>query len=146
MTRVIQLFLVFTFSGKALAIDIYCGDRKSLDRVDILNSAYEAAKVVFLANVEAEHLDGPPHLRWRYSAISPILKGEVAREGYFYLSAEPCKSPDLSENAVFLVFLQDQQEILTSENTLMVVYNRGNAHEGWALEWAKSKVHNNAKQ
>ncbi|WP_143187042.1 hypothetical protein [Microbulbifer donghaiensis] len=142
MIRIIQFLLALSFSGNTFAIDIYCGERKSLDRVDILDSAYEEAKIVLLANVEAEHLDGPPHLRWRYSAISPILKGDITREGYFYPSSEPCKSPDLSEKAVFLVFLQEQQEILTSENTLMVVYNRGKAHEGWALEWAETKAHN----
>ncbi|WP_139304914.1 hypothetical protein [Microbulbifer marinus] len=129
MNRVFQFFLLLMLSGSALAIDIYCNDRKSLDRVDMLDSAYERAKIVFLANVEIEHLDEAPHLRWRYSTISPVLKGEIESEGYLYPSTKVCEAPDLSEKAVFLVFLNNREDVLTSQNTLMVVYNRGSVHE-----------------
>ncbi|MBB3063727.1 hypothetical protein [Microbulbifer rhizosphaerae] len=142
MKHIFRFLFLALFSSKIFAIDFACPDPQQLTSVEKLDIAYRNAEIVFLANVELELIDGTPNIKWRYSVISPVLKGEIKDEGYLFPSSKACETPDVSEEAVFLVFLNSHNDTLKPENTLMVVYNRGQAHEKWALDWVARKAHN----
>src|SRR5690606_18142458 len=106
-----------------------------LNNNTVLEKAYQEAEIVFLANYQLDK--GSYWPRWQYSVITPMLKGEVQPEGYLELNDTGCSYVEGSENGIFLIFWQNENERLTNKNTKIIDINNAKALEEWVLIWAK---------
>ena len=141
MKDIIGVLILF-FTTNVFAISISC-NTDSIEDTEILDSLYDSASYVFLANLEIEYLDKSPTMRWKYSLIQPILKGEINSSGYLYLNDHICSGPGLFEKGIILVFFNDANEKISSKNSVLVQYGDGRMTEEWILHWAKDKAYNN---
>jgi hypothetical protein len=140
---IVILFLILA-GTHTLALSISCDSKDTLSNIEELNKAFENAETVFLANVEIVYPAGTTAINWNYTLIEPVLKGTVSSSGVLLPGGSHCDRPAATEKGVFLVFWSKENDLLTSNNSKMVIYGGGKVVESWVLEWAKEKTYNKA--
>jgi hypothetical protein len=138
IAKILTLALLTSLSAHGLSIS--CTENDALGTREQLDQAYEKAEIVFLANAVLDQDAGPT--RWKYSVITPVLKGDVEPEGYLNSGEGVCDFVEATVNGVYLVFWDMPNEPITNRNTVLVVFGEPKIAEEWVLNWAQSKTHN----
>lgn len=137
------IFIVSILPIKAISSDVQqpiCNSEYEGLSIPKLESLYSKSEVVFLANVEIDYSSALKYLKWKYSIIDPILKGELGRTGYLVQNTERCSIISAIERGVYLVFWESGPEPISNMNAVPVVYGKGQVYEEWILEWVKFKT------
>jgi hypothetical protein len=142
MNRILSIVLLFHFSLSAHGLSIGCDTARGLQSIDQLDVAYERAKIVFLANVEIEYSTDSTAINWKYKVIKPALKGNLPAAGILNPGGRYCDHPDVTEKGIFLVFWSKEGELITSDNSKMVMYGDSKVIEKWIVKWAHEKAYN----